>query len=97
MSAVRLDEKTYFSDIFNCYSANVNGMRNARKLGEICKIFEFILTLTYICRYRANQHLMVLNLDSTSINKILVKEFVTVKVSQDLNLKLMSHDISNVG
>ena len=31
-----------------------------------------------------NQHLIVVNLGSVSINKILVTEFITVKVSQDL-------------
>ena len=86
-----------FSDIFNYCSTNINGMWNARKLGRMYKIFEFILNLTYVCRYRVNQHLIVLNLDSASINKILVTEFITVKVSQGLNLELMNHDISNVG
>ena len=33
----------------------------------------------YICRYRVNQHLIVMNLYSISINKILVTEFITVK------------------
>ena len=37
-------------------------------------------------RYRVNQHLIILKLDSVSIKKILVTEFVTVKVSQNLNL-----------
>ena len=36
--------------------------------------------------YRVNQHLIVLNLGSVSINKVLVTEFNTVKVSQNLNL-----------
>ena len=31
-----------------------------------------------------NQHLIVVNLGSVSINKILVTEFITAKVSQDL-------------
>ena len=39
-----------------------------------------------MCRYRVNQHLIVINLDSVSINKILVTEFITVKVSQNINL-----------
>ena len=51
-------------------------MWNARKLGWIYKIFELILTLTYICRCGVNQHLMVLNLNSASINKVLVTEFI---------------------
>ena len=32
------------SDIFNCYGANINGMWNPRKLGGVCKTFEFTLT-----------------------------------------------------
>ena len=32
------------SNIFNCYSANINGMWNARTLSGIYKTFEFILT-----------------------------------------------------
>ena len=43
---------------------------------------------TYICRYRVNQHLIVLNLYSVSINKILVMKFATLKVSRNLNLNL---------
>ena len=35
----------------------------------------------YMCKYRLKQHLIVLKLDSVSINKILVTKFVTVKVS----------------
>ena len=31
-------------------------------------------------RYGINQHVIVLNLDSVSINKTLVTEFITVKV-----------------
>ena len=40
----------------------------------------------YMCKYRAKQDLIVLKLDSVSINKILITKFVTVKVSQNLNL-----------
>ena len=36
-------------------------------------------------RYRVNRHLIVLKLESVSINKVLVTEFVAVKVSQNLN------------
>ena len=36
--------------------------------------------------YRVNQHLIVLNLDNITINKVLLTEFTTVKVSQNLNL-----------
>ena len=37
-------------------------------------------------RYFVNQHFIVLNLYSVSIDKILVTEFITEKVSQNLNL-----------
>ena len=40
-----------------------------------------------MCRYRINQHLIVLKLDNVSINKNIAPEFATEKVSQDLNLK----------
>ena len=46
----------------------------------------------YMCRYRINQHIMVLKLDSVSVNKTLAPEFVTLKVSQALNL--MQHSMS---
>ena len=40
----------HISDIFNCYSANINGMWNARKWGGIYKTFESILTQNiYVC------------------------------------------------
>ena len=39
-----------------------------------------------MCKYRVKQHLIVLKLDSVSINKVLVTKFVTVKASQNLNL-----------
>ena len=35
---------------------------------------------TYMDRCRVNQHLIVLNLCSVSLNKILAMEFITVKV-----------------
>ena len=34
----------HISDIFNCYSASINGMSNARELGEKYKTFEFTPT-----------------------------------------------------
>ena len=37
-----------------------------------------------MCRYRINQQLIVLKLDSVSVNKSIAPEFITVKVSQDL-------------
>ena len=36
--------------------------------------------------YRLSQRLLILNLDSVSINKLVVTEFITVKVSHYLNL-----------
>ena len=39
-----------------------------------------------MCKYRVNQYLIVLNLYSVSIITILGTEFITVKVSQNLNL-----------
>ena len=39
----------------------------------------------HMCRYKVKQHLIVLKLDSVSINKILVTNFVTMHVSQNLN------------
>ena len=70
-------------DIFNYYRANADEMWNVRKLGGIT--FE---PQTFMCRNRINQnqHLIVLKLDIVSINKILVTEFITVKVSQKLNV-----------
>ena len=40
---------------------------------------------TYMCGYRVIQNI-VLSLYSVSINYILVTEFITVKISQNLNL-----------
>ena len=37
-------------------------------------------------RYKVNQKLTVLNLYSVSFNKIVITEFINVKVSQNLNL-----------
>ena len=39
-----------------------------------------------MCRYSVNQHLADQNLFSISIHKILVTEFITEKVSNNLNL-----------
>ena len=35
----------HISNIFNCYSTNINGMWDERKWGRIYQTFEFILTL----------------------------------------------------
>ena len=77
--------KLHIPDVFNCDSAN---MWNTRKWGGIYKTFEFILAQTCICRCRVNQYLIVLNLYSVSVSKVLVTEYITVKVSQNLNLML---------
>ena len=50
--------------------------------GGIYKTFEYM----YIRKFRVNQHLIILNLYSVSIRIILVTGFITVKVSQNLNL-----------
>ena len=50
------------------------------------KKLNLCLPKVYMCRYRVNQHLIVLNIYSVPINKILVKQFITVKVSLNLNL-----------
>ena len=39
-----------------------------------------------MCRYSVNQQLIGLNLYTVSINEVLVTEFITVEVSQNLNL-----------
>ena len=77
--------KLHIPDVFNCDSVN---MWNTRKWGGIYKTFEFILAQTCICRCRVNQYLIVLNLYSVSVSKVLVTEYITVKVSQNLNLML---------
>ena len=78
--------KLHIPDVFNCDSANI--MWNTRTWGGINKTFEFILAQTCICRCRVNQYLIVLNLYSVSVSKVLVTEYITVKVSQNLNLML---------
>ena len=42
--------------------------------------------IKHTCKYRVSQNLMALDLYSVSVNKILVTEFSTVKVLQNLNL-----------
>ena len=46
----------------------------------------WIYTILKHTKYREDQHLIVLNLGSISIDKILVPEFMNVKVSKNLNL-----------
>ena len=38
-----------------------------------------------MCKYRVDQHSTVLNLLSVSIDNFLLREFMSVKVSQNLN------------
>ena len=61
---------------------NINGMWNIRKQDGVYKTFEFIHTQIYVCRYKVNQHLIVLSLFRVSVNKILVTELIIVKVSE---------------
>ena len=61
--------KLHIPDVFNCDTANI---WNTRKWGGIYKTFEFILAQTCIYRCRVNQYLIVLNLFSVSISKVLV-------------------------
>ena len=59
-------------DSFNCFSGNINGMWNARKLGEIYKTFEFILSKTIMCRYMVSDKVYgseINNLVSTCFSK----------------------------
>ena len=39
-----------------------------------------------MCNYRVDQHLIILNLNNGSINKVLVMELITEKVSENVNL-----------
>ena len=65
------------SDIFNHIQWN---MKRKKVRWGYAKHLNLLLPKPYNCRYRANQHLIVLNLDSVSINKIRATEFLTVKV-----------------
>ena len=48
--------------------------------------------------YRVNQHLIVLNLYSVSINKILVTEFITVKssIKSKFDVKYVNAETNNL-
>ena len=46
-------------------------------------------------KYRVNQHLIVLNFYSVFINKILVTEFINVKVSQSNRMFGTQHSETN--
>ena len=48
-----------------------------------------------MCRYMVNQYVIVPKLYSVSINTILVT-FITVKVSQNLNLMRQNSEINNL-
>ena len=76
----------HISDIFNCYSVNINGALNSRKLGGKSKIFAFTLTQNMYVKLKGRSTL-VLNLCSILIYKILASEFMTAKVSQNPNTK----------
>ena len=49
-----------------------------------------------MCKYRVDQHLTVLNLYSISTNKILVMEFMTVKVSKNLKIRCIKCQHSKI-
>ena len=66
----RISESIRLCDILLCLSAVLVWEYNREHL-------------SYQCRYRLNQHLIVLSLCNVSINKILITEFITVKVSQN--------------
>ena len=66
----------HISDIFNCYSANINGMWNAQKAKqEIQNIWNYT-NLKHACKTRVDQHLIGTNAYSILINKILVMEWL---------------------
>ena len=74
-------------DIFNCYSENVNkNVKRHESEAGYAKHLNLYWPKTYIFRCRVNEHVIVLYLYNVSINKILGTEFITVKVSQNLNL-----------
>ena len=60
-----------------CCSANVNEMLKAINLDGKYEIFEL----------RVDQYLMVLNLCSISINKVLVTKTMTLKVLRNTNIR----------
>ena len=76
----------HISNIFNCQGTNINGMSNARNQGGCAKHLNLYYRKSFLCGYGLNQHLLILNLSNVSINKTLATEFITVKVSQNLNL-----------
>ena len=80
---------------FCCYFTRLKACEISCKIWETRKYFPYCtrhhaITTTkhkwYMRKYRVKQDLIVLKLDSVSIKKILVTKFVTVKVSQNLNL-----------
>ena len=79
--------RVHISDIFNCYRENINGMWNPRRNLQNIWIYTNLKHKYYMCKYRVKQDL-ILNSSKVrvSINKNLVTKFVTVKVSQNLNL-----------
>ena len=51
-----------------------------------------------MCMYRVNQNLIVLNLYSVSINKIVVTEFITVKssIKSKFDVRYVNAEINNL-
>ena len=83
----------HISDIFNYCSANINDMWNTRKLGGIQNIWIHTNLKHTTCKYRVTQHLIVLNLCSVSINKILVIKSKSIAKSRRVQNKWTNHKI----
>ena len=73
------------SHILDCYQWHVKH-KKARQ--DIQNIWVYTKLKHTCVNHTVNQHLIVLNLHSVSINKFLVTEFIALKVSQNLNLVL---------
>ena len=82
------------SDVFNCYNVNINGTLNTPKLGGKIKHFNLHQPNTNISKCRVDQHVTVVNSYRNTSNKVLIMEFMTVKVSQ--NQKLMPKNVNTV-
>ena len=48
----------------------------------------------YVCIYWVNQHLIILNLDSDSIHKVLATELITVKVKSKFDIRYVNTEKS---
>ena len=92
ISAICLVDTACISIAYLCYfyllqcKYQWNATRKKAKR-DMKKTFEFTLLQpkTYMCEYRVNQHSITLNLYSVPTIDILVTDFMTAKVSLDLN------------